>query len=75
MALVPTGLTSTQTLLLGQIDGLAAAYGEDGPTLQVLADRLAIQISALTHALRPLVRDGLVEVRHDTQVGEPSMLC
>lgn len=66
VALVPTGLTSTQTLLLGQIDGLAAAYGEDGPTLQVLADRLAIQISALTHALRPLVRDGLVEVRHDT---------
>ncbi|MER8865556.1 MarR family winged helix-turn-helix transcriptional regulator [Mesorhizobium sp. M0751] len=64
-ALVPTGLTSTQTLLLGQIDGLGAIYGEDGPTLQVLAGRLAIQISALTHALRPLVRNGLVEVRQD----------
>ncbi len=33
--------------------------------MQDLAERLAIQISAVTHALRPLVRDGLVEVRQD----------
>lgn len=63
-ALAPIGLTSPQALLLSQIDGLTAADA-DGPTLQVLAESLAIQISALTHALRPLVRDGLVEVRPD----------
>lgn len=66
-AIAPTGLTSSQALLLAQIDALSAFYGEAGPTLGVLADRLAIQISALTHALRPLVREGLVEVRQDEQ--------
>ena len=64
-AIASTGLTSSQALLLAQIDGLSAFHGEAGPTLGVLADRLAIRISALTHALRPLVRDGLVEVRQD----------
>jgi len=34
-------------------------------TLQDLAARLAIQISALTPALKPLVRDGIVELRPD----------
>jgi DNA-binding MarR family transcriptional regulator len=66
-AIAPTGLTSSQALLLAQIDALSAFYGEAGPTLGVLADRLAIRISALTHALRPLVRDGLIEVRQDEQ--------
>jgi DNA-binding MarR family transcriptional regulator len=66
-AIAPTGLTSSQALLLAQIDALTAFYGEAGPTLGILADRLAIRISALTHALRPLVRDGLVEVRQDDQ--------
>ena len=66
-AIAPTGLTSSQALLLAQIDALSAFYGEAGPTLGVLADRLAIRLSALTHALRPLVRDGLVEVRQDDQ--------
>ena len=66
-AIAPTGLTSSQALLLTQIDALSAFHGEAGPTLGVLADRLAIRISALTHALRPLVRDGLVEVRQDAQ--------
>src|SRR5206468_3414337 len=40
---------------------------QQGPTLQDLATRLAIQLSALTHALRPLVRDGIVELRQDAQ--------
>ena len=66
-AIAPSGLTSSQALLLAQIDALSAFHGEAGPTLGVLADRLAIRISALTHALRPLVRDGLVEVRQDEQ--------
>ena len=66
-AISPTGLTSPQALLLAQIDKLGAVYGEEGPPLQVLAGRLAIGVSALTHALRPLVREGLVELRPDTR--------
>ena len=66
-AIAPTGLTSPQALLLAQIDKLGAAHDDEGPPLQVLAGRLAIGVSALTHALRPLVREGLVEVRSDTR--------
>jgi len=66
-AISPTGLTSPQALLLAQIDKLGAVYGEEGPPLQVLAGRLAIGVSALTHALRPLVREGLVELRPDAR--------
>lgn len=64
-ALAPAGLTSAQALLVAQLDQLGGAPGGTGPSLQALARRLAIQISALTHALRPLVREGLVEVRID----------
>jgi DNA-binding MarR family transcriptional regulator len=61
-AVSPTGLTATQLGLLAQTDRLG---GEDGPTLQALAERLAIGISSLTYALRPLVRDGMIELRQD----------
>ena len=54
----------TQLALIAEIDKLMGA-DQRGPTLQELASRLAIQLSALTHALRPLVRDGIVEVRQD----------
>jgi DNA-binding MarR family transcriptional regulator len=64
-ALAPTGLKATQAGLLAQIGGLTGSGGQEGPTLQDLAERLAIGNSALTHALRPLVRDGLVELRQD----------
>ena len=64
-AIAPSGLTSPQALMLAQIDALGGEFGSDGPPLQVLAARLAIGISAVTHALRPLVRDGLVELRPD----------
>ncbi|WP_073970374.1 MarR family winged helix-turn-helix transcriptional regulator [Serratia ficaria] len=62
-ALAPISLTSQQALLLSQISELAAVNGTEGASMQMLALRMSIQISALTHALRPLVRDGLVEVR------------
>ena len=63
-AVSPTGLKATQVAVLSQTDRLG---GEDGPTLQALAERLAIGISSLTYALRPLVRDGLIELRPDTR--------
>jgi len=61
-ALAASGLTSGQALVVARIDEMGGAPGGTGPSLQALAKRLSIQISALTHALRPLVRDGLVEV-------------
>ena len=61
-ALSPSGLTSSQAMLVSRLDELGGAPGGKGPSLHALAKRLSIQISALTHALRPLTRDGLVEV-------------
>jgi DNA-binding MarR family transcriptional regulator len=67
VALTPSGLTSAQALLVSQIEQLREEGDGAGPSLQLLARRLAIQISALTHALRPLVRDGLVLVAADAR--------
>ncbi len=64
-ALAPSGLKATQLGLLAEIQRWAAANSGQAPTLQDLAGKLAIQISALTHALRPLVRDGLVALQPD----------
>jgi DNA-binding MarR family transcriptional regulator len=66
-ALAPLDLKATQISLIAEIERCSAGGNKEGPTLQDLAARLAIQISALTHALRPLVRDGLVELRPDTE--------
>ena len=49
--LAPSGLTSAQALLVAQIEELGGLPGGKGPSLQALSIRLAIQISALTHAL------------------------
>ena len=65
-ALAPLDLKATQLALIAGIHVLTGA-DQQGPTLQDLAARLAIQLSALTHALRPLVRDGIVELRQDAQ--------
>ncbi|WCM89866.1 MarR family winged helix-turn-helix transcriptional regulator [Acidovorax sp. NCPPB 3576] len=65
-ALAPLNLKATQLALMGEIAKFKSAEAE-GPALQDLAGRLAIQLSALTHALRPLVRDGIVELRPDAQ--------
>jgi len=64
-ALSPAGLTSSQALLVGQLDALGGKPGQKGPTLQSLAKRLGLQISALTHALKPLQRDGVVAIMAD----------
>ncbi|SEQ07281.1 transcriptional regulator, MarR family [Devosia sp. YR412] len=68
-AIAPSGLTSSQAMLVTRLDELGGAPGGTGPSLQALAKRLSIQISALTHALRPLVRDGVVEVHADAKDG------
>lgn len=65
-ALAPLDLKATQLALIAEIDKLMVTAPQ-GPTLQDLAARLAIQLSALTHALRPLVRDGFVELRADAK--------
>jgi DNA-binding MarR family transcriptional regulator len=64
-AIAPSGLTSSQAMLVSQIDEMRDEADGAGPSLQKLAQRLAIQISALSHALKPLVRDGLVLVSTD----------
>ncbi|WP_213941308.1 MarR family transcriptional regulator [Pseudomonas sp. dw_612] len=66
-ALAPVGLKATQVSLLMETTRMAVANGGRAPTLQDLAAKLAIQISALTHALKPLLRDGLVELQADEQ--------
>jgi DNA-binding MarR family transcriptional regulator len=53
-AVAQSGLKATQVSLMARIQAL------DGPTLQTLAEAMAIELSSLTYALRPLVRDGLV---------------
>lgn len=64
-ALAPTSLKATQVALLAEISTFVST-DQQGPTLQELAARLAVLMSALTHAMKPLVRDGIVELRADT---------
>ncbi|MFB9951078.1 MarR family winged helix-turn-helix transcriptional regulator [Rhizobium puerariae] len=58
-AMGDTGLKGTQFSLLSQI----ARTGE--PTLKNLAEALVMDLSALGHTLKPLIRDGLVELVPD----------
>jgi DNA-binding MarR family transcriptional regulator len=68
-AFAAVGLKATQVSLLAEVDRMTTDNHQLPPTLQDLALKLAILISALTHALRPLVRDGLVELRPDEHDG------
>ncbi|OYX02114.1 MAG: hypothetical protein B7Z15_19165 [Rhizobiales bacterium 32-66-8] len=58
-ALAPSGLRTTQYSLLSQIH-LSAE-----PTLRALASGLVMDQSALGHTLKPLLRDGYVELIPD----------
>jgi DNA-binding MarR family transcriptional regulator len=58
-ALLPSGLRSTQYSILSELQ----RRGTAPPTLQELADALVMDRSALGHTLRPLERDGYVELR------------
>jgi DNA-binding MarR family transcriptional regulator len=66
-ALAPVGLKATQIGMLADIERLSAADEGRSPTLQDLATKLGLQISAVTHALRPLVRDGLIALSPDKE--------
>jgi TetR/AcrR family transcriptional repressor of nem operon len=57
-ALAGTGLTTTQYALLVEID----RWHDAPPTLTELADAMVMDRSGLGHGLRPLQRDGLVEL-------------
>jgi DNA-binding MarR family transcriptional regulator len=60
-ALAPSGLRATQHNLLHTIHRM------DRPTLREMATALVMDLSALGHTLKPLVRDGLVTVTTDAQ--------
>lgn len=53
-ALAPTGLKGTQFGLLFQI------HVSDEPTMGTIAEALIMDLSALGHTLKPLIRDGYV---------------
>lgn len=59
--LAPSGLKGTQHTLLTQI------HLSGNPSLKSLADGLVMDLSALGHTLKPLIRDGLVELIPDTK--------
>jgi DNA-binding MarR family transcriptional regulator len=61
--LAPSGLRVTQHNLLYTIDVLSE------PTLREMAEALVMDLSALGHSLKPLVRDGLVAIVPDPNDG------
>jgi DNA-binding MarR family transcriptional regulator len=60
-ALAPSGIRSTQLVILAQLHLRA----KNPPTLSKLADDLVLDRSALGHNLRPLERDGLIELQEN----------
>lgn len=58
-ALVSSGLRATQHGLLAQID----IMGE--PAMRDLANEIVMDLSALSHTLKPLIRDGFIAVVPD----------
>lgn len=58
-AMGDTGLKGTQFSLLSQI------RNDGQPALKALAETMRMDLSALGHTLKPLIRDGLVELAAD----------
>jgi DNA-binding MarR family transcriptional regulator len=61
-ALEPCGLRTTQRSILMQI-----ARSQNPPSLGELAEALVMDRGALTHTLKPLERDRLIEIRVDPE--------
>jgi DNA-binding MarR family transcriptional regulator len=68
-ALSPSGLTSSQALIVASIDQMGGTQNRHGPTLKQLASHLGLQTSALTHGIRPLTKAKLVAIVSDVQDG------
>src|SRR5262245_6517031 len=64
-AMAPTGLRITQFHILSELERRSA----DPPTVGELAEILTMERSALGQTLRPLERDGFVELGHDKRDG------
>lgn len=56
--LAPSGLKATQYAIFAELN----RYPKKPPTMQALARALVLDRSALGHNLRPLERDGLIEI-------------
>ncbi len=59
--LEPSGLKATQHALLAHVKQMSV------PTMKQLADCLVMDLSALGHTLKPLIRDGYVILSSDTR--------
>ncbi|MDB5664850.1 MarR family winged helix-turn-helix transcriptional regulator [Cypionkella sp.] len=66
--MLPAGLSSAQARLVAVVAELDDAQGQ-GPLLQAVAAKLGLEVSALTHALRPLIRDGVLTVTQGQKDG------
>jgi DNA-binding MarR family transcriptional regulator len=64
-AMVPTGLRVTQFHVLSEL----ARRSADPPTVGELAEILTMERSALGQTLRPLERDGFIDLGHDKRDG------
>jgi DNA-binding MarR family transcriptional regulator len=64
-AMAPTGLRVTQFHVLSELERRSA----DPPTVGELAEILTIERSALGQTLRPLERDGFIDLGHDERDG------
>src|ERR1700742_4016378 len=64
-AMVPTGLRIPPFPILSELERRSA----DPPTVGELAEILTMERSALGQTLRPLERDGLIDLGHDERDG------
>jgi DNA-binding MarR family transcriptional regulator len=64
-AMAPTGLRFTQFHILSELERRSA----DPPTVSELAEILTMERSALGQTLRPLTRDGFIDVGEDERDG------
>jgi len=64
-AMEPIGLRITQFHVLSELERQSA----DPPTVGELAEILTMERSALGQTLRPLARDGLIDLGHDERDG------
>lgn len=69
--LAGSGLTSGQYSILREV----RRRGKTSPTLGDLAQAMVMDRTALTHTLKPLERDGLIELKLDPDDGRARRVC